>query len=183
MNSDDLTVVARAGADRVVECAGAMTDVTLDALGSADPAGGGLIYEWTGGFGSAGGAAPVVSLPLGAVDRRAGLLRVMGKGRKERIVPLGEPSLESLDVYLEEGRPLLARRAKASVDEVFLSRRGAAMTRQNFFQRLRGIARRAGMLPHLFHIFVFESFLGGGHGDAVLMFLVFPEYSASVVGG
>jgi integrase/recombinase XerD len=108
-----------------------------------------------------------VGLTLGAIDRRAGLLRVVGKGNKERIVPLGEPALESLDVYLEEGRPLLARAARRSVDATFLSRRGSAMSRQNFFQRLRAIARRAGIpservSPHVLrHAFATDLLEGG----------------------
>jgi integrase/recombinase XerD len=73
----------------------------------------------------------LVSLPLGAVDRRGGLLRVLGKGRRERLVPLGEPALESLDRYLEEARPSLLQGRRAT-DAVFLTRRGRAMTRQNF---------------------------------------------------
>ena len=113
----------------------------------------------------------LVSLALGAVDRRAGLVRVMGKGRKERIVPLGEPALESLDVYLEQGRPMLA--GTAHVEEVFLSRRGTAMTRQNFFLRLRGIARRAGIpsdrvSPHVLrHAFATDLLEGGADLRAV----------------
>ena len=115
----------------------------------------------------------LVGLVLGAVDRRAGLLRVLGKGRKERIVPLGEPALASLDVYLEEGRPLLARKATGRVEAVFLSRRGTAMTRQNFFQRLRGIARRAGIpservSPHVLrHAFATDLLEGGADLRAV----------------
>ncbi len=115
----------------------------------------------------------LVSLVLGAVDRRAGLVRVMGKGRKERIVPLGEPALESLGVYLEQSRPMLARTAPARVEEVFLSRRGTAMTRQNFFQRLRGIARRAGIpsdrvSPHVLrHAFATDLLEGGADLRAV----------------
>ena len=88
-------------------------------------------------------ASELVGLPLGAVDRQAGLVRVMGKGRRERIVPLGAPALAALDRYLEAGRPVLARGARRGSDAVFLSRRGAAMTRQNFFTRLRGLARAA----------------------------------------
>jgi integrase/recombinase XerD len=103
----------------------------------------------------------LVSLPLSGLDRRAGWLRVRGKGRKERIVPVGEPALEALDAYLEVARPELAKGARAQLakgaqaqlaraaarasDAVFLSRRGTAMTRQNFFLRLRELARRAGI--------------------------------------
>jgi integrase/recombinase XerD len=94
----------------------------------------------------------LVGLPLSGVDRRAGLVRVRGKGGRERIVPLGEPALAALETWLAEGRPSLARRARgsgrrAATDTVFLSSRGTAMTRQNFFVRLRSLALRAGLEP------------------------------------
>lgn len=89
----------------------------------------------------------LVRLPLSGVDRRAGLLRVAGKGRRERVVPLGAPALAALDAWLAEGRPRLARDARRAGDAVFLSQRGAPMTRQNFFARLRRLALAAGISP------------------------------------
>jgi integrase/recombinase XerD len=79
----------------------------------------------------------LVALPRSALDARAGVLRVYGKGRRERLVPVGEPALDAIAHYLEAGRPALARGAKRPAEALFLSRRGAAMTRQNFFARLR----------------------------------------------
>ena len=120
----------------------------------------------------------LVGLPLAAIDRRAGMLRVVGKGGRTRIVPLGEPALAALEVWLAEGRPALARRrpegapARAS-DAVFLSRRGTAMTRQNFFTRLRALARRAGIAservsPHVLrHSFATDLLEGGADLRAV----------------
>jgi integrase/recombinase XerD len=129
----------------------------------------------------------LVGLVLGALDRRAGLLRVVGKGNKERIVPLGEPALESLDVYLEEARPLLARSARRACDAVFLSRRGAAMTRQNFFQRLRAAARRAGIpsdrvSPHVLrHAFATDLLEGGADLRAVQSMLGHADLSTTQI--
>ena len=110
-------------------------------------------------------------LPLAALDRRRGLLRVLGTGRRERLIPLGEPALAALDLYLAGARPALARKArktgKAGGDAVFLSNRGAAMTRQNFFTRLRDLARQAGIAsgrvsPHaLRHAFATDLLEGG----------------------
>jgi integrase/recombinase XerD len=115
----------------------------------------------------------LVGLRLGSVDRRSGVIRVIGKGRKERIVPLGTPALDALDEYLESARPALAKGQSADCDAVFLSRRGGAMTRQNFFLRIRGIARQAGIAsdrvsPHVLrHAFATDLLEGGADLRAV----------------
>ena len=115
----------------------------------------------------------LVSLPLSALNRRAGLVRVIGKGGKERLVPLGEPALAALDVWLAEGRPALAGDGSRAGDGVFLSKRGAPMTRQNFFVRLRGLARVAGIpservSPHVLrHAFATDLLEGGADLRAV----------------
>jgi integrase/recombinase XerD len=109
----------------------------------------------------------LVELPLGALDRRAGLVRVRGKGGRERIVPLGEPALAALDAWLADGRPQWARRARRGSEAVFLTARGAPMTRQNFFARLRQLALRAGIdrarvSPHVLrHSFATDLLEGG----------------------
>ncbi len=109
----------------------------------------------------------LVTLPLSGVDRRAGVIRVRGKGRRERLVPLGAPSLEALDAWLAEGRPRFARTDRRAGDAVFLSQRGTAMTRQNFFTRVRAIAIAAGVpaasvSPHVFrHAFATDLLEGG----------------------
>lgn len=115
----------------------------------------------------------LVALSLGALDKRAGLLRVRGKGGRERIVPLGEPALAALDAWLAEGRPLWARRSGRGCDAVFLTARGTAMTRQNFFARLRILAVRAGIpsdrvSPHVLrHSFATDLLEGGADLRAV----------------
>lgn len=115
----------------------------------------------------------LVELPLAALDRRAGLLRVRGKGGRERIVPLGEPALAALDAWLAEARPVWARRSGRGCDAVFLTARGSAMTRQNFFARLRMFARRAGLpservSPHVLrHSFATDLLEGGADLRAV----------------
>lgn len=115
----------------------------------------------------------LVELPRSALDARAGLVRVFGKGRRERIVPLGEPALAAVARYLEAGRPELARGARRPSEALFLSRRGAAMTRQNFFERLRGYAVRAGLprervSPHVLrHAFATDLLEGGADLRAV----------------
>jgi integrase/recombinase XerD len=129
----------------------------------------------------------LVSLPLSALDRRGGWLRVRGKGRKERMVPLGEPALEALDAYLEQARPVLARAAARPGEAVFLSRRGRAMTRQNFFLRLRELARRAGIpsdrvSPHVLrHAFATDLLEGGADLRAVQTLLGHADLSTTQI--
>jgi len=129
----------------------------------------------------------LISLPLGGYEHRSGLLRVLGKGRKERIVPVGTPAVETLNAYLESGRPALAKAADDRCDAVFLSRRGTAMTRQNFFLRLRGIARQAGMpservSPHVLrHAFATDLLEGGADLRAVQSMLGHADLSTTQV--
>ncbi len=129
----------------------------------------------------------LVSLPLAGLDRRAGLLRVMGKGRRERIVPLGAPALEALDAYLEEGRPRLCAASATRDDRVFLSRRGRAMTRQNFFVRLRKLARVAGIpsdrvSPHVLrHAFATDLLEGGADLRSVQTLLGHADLSTTQI--
>jgi integrase/recombinase XerD len=127
----------------------------------------------------------LVSLPLGGLDLRRGVLRVVGKGQRERLVPLGEPALDALSAYLEEGRPRLLGRERS--EAVFLSQRGAAMTRQNFFVRLRGIALKAGVptdrvSPHVLrHAFATHLLDGGADLRAVQAMLGHADLSTTQI--
>ncbi|BCX82311.1 integrase/recombinase XerD [Methylomarinovum caldicuralii] len=77
------------------------------------------------------------------MDLQQGLVRVFGKGSKERLVPLGEEALAWLVRYLQEGRPLILR--GRSAEAVFVTHRGGAMTRQAFWQLIKRYARKAGI--------------------------------------
>lgn len=124
-------------------------------------------------YGSGLRVSELVSLSLSAVDRRAGLLRILGKGSKERLVPVGEVALEALDEYLELGRPVLMPRSAPECDAVYVTRRGRTMTRQNFFTRIRALARQAGIpadrvSPHVLrHAFATDLLEGGADLRAV----------------
>lgn len=89
----------------------------------------------------------LVSLPLANVDAEVGLVKVRGKGSKERIVPIGERALLLVGRYLAEVRPQHDpdRRSRA----LFVSRLGGPMTRQNFWQRLVKWAAAAGFTGNL----------------------------------
>ncbi len=77
------------------------------------------------------------------LDLVAGCLRTMGKGSKERIVPIGMVARNVLEDYLLNSRPVLAKRQK--VEELFLTRRVKAMTRQGFWKLLKGYVRQCGI--------------------------------------
>jgi integrase/recombinase XerD len=85
----------------------------------------------------------LVSLPLAAVDVEVGVLRIRGKGDKDRLVPIGDLALELTIRYRREARPL--HDPDGSRPEVFLNRRGTPMTRQNFWQRLKVYGTSAGI--------------------------------------
>jgi integrase/recombinase XerD len=92
----------------------------------------------------------LVRLKLVEVSFDMGVVRVFGKGSKERLVPLGEEALDWLARYLTEGRPALLR--KRASDYVFVTGRGAPMTRQAFWHliRRRAVAALPGksLSPH-----------------------------------
>jgi len=129
----------------------------------------------------------LVTLPLGALDPRAGVLRVFGKGRRERLVPLGEPALAAVETYLERARPVLLRGGSKTTDAIFLSRRGGPMTRQNFFTRVRGLARIAGIpservSPHVFrHAFATDLLEGGADLRSVQAMLGHADLSTTQI--
>jgi integrase/recombinase XerD len=129
----------------------------------------------------------LVGLPRSALDARAGLLRVTGKGRRERIVPIGEPALEAVARYVESGRGALAKRAKRPSEALFLSQRGTAMTRQNFFERLRAYAVKAGLpkgrvSPHVLrHAFATDLLEGGADLRAVQAMLGHADLATTQV--
>ncbi len=85
----------------------------------------------------------LVGLRLGDPDLEVGIVRVLGKGSKERLVPLGEVAATSLRAYLSRGRPALARGAASPV--LFLGRHGRGISRQMFWQILKRRARAAGI--------------------------------------
>jgi integrase/recombinase XerD len=83
----------------------------------------------------------LVRLKLAEVGADTGVLRIFGKGAKERLVPLGEEALAWLARYVDEARPALLKRRSSAF--VFVTGRGAPMTRQAFWHLLRKRAARA----------------------------------------
>ncbi|MBX9903981.1 MAG: site-specific tyrosine recombinase XerD [Burkholderiales bacterium] len=85
----------------------------------------------------------LVTLKVPQVSRDMGVVRVMGKGSKERLVPLGEEALSWIERYLKEARPALL--GKKTSDALFVTTRAAVMTRQAFWHLLKRYALQAGL--------------------------------------
>lgn len=89
----------------------------------------------------------LVHLKLSEVSLDMGVLRVMGKGSKERLVPLGEQAMDSIQNYLNTARAALL--AQRQSDALFVTARGAAMTRQMFWYLIKRYAVAGGVRKHL----------------------------------
>ena len=87
----------------------------------------------------------LIGLTLGQVGLDAGVVRVIGKGNKERLVPLGDEAVDWLKRYLAKARPELAGTTKRQ--HVFLTRRQGPPTRQAFWALIKRYALRAGIAP------------------------------------
>ena len=106
----------------------------------------------------------LVGLDVGDADLKEGLIRCRGKGGKERLVPLHQQAVSSLEEYLQEHRPQL--RPKPQQAALFVSRRGERLTRQGLWLILKGYAQKAGVqtpiTPHtLRHTFATHLLRGG----------------------
>ena len=89
-----------------------------------------------------------VALDRQSVDLENRLVRCLGKGSKERVVPIGREAAEALRRYLSRGRPYLDRRHR---QELFLNARGGPLTRAGVFLVLRKLAAKAGLEPERIH--------------------------------
>ena len=89
----------------------------------------------------------LVALTVDEVNLRQGVIRIIGKGNKERLVPLGEEAVDWLIRYMRHGRPQLLKARPC--DALFPGNRPAAMTRQTFWHRIKHYAVRAGIRKHL----------------------------------
>jgi integrase/recombinase XerD len=138
-------------------------------------------------YGSGLRVSELVGLPLSGFDIRAGLLRVVGKGNKERVVPVGESASAAIQAYLREGRPRLLGDHPDRDRAIFLSRRRSSMTRQNFFLMLRKLARVAGIpqervSPHVLrHAFATDLLEGGADLRSIQAMLGHSDLSTTQI--
>ncbi|MFW6060870.1 MAG: site-specific tyrosine recombinase [Phycisphaeraceae bacterium] len=109
-------------------------------------------------------ATELAEMPTGAIHAGLGVARVIGKGNRERIVPVGKPALAAVQRYEQELRPRLVREDKPT-DRLFVSRSGSPITRVVVWQIVRRHAERAGLTgihPHLLrHSFATHLLAGG----------------------
>jgi integrase/recombinase XerD len=89
-----------------------------------------------------------VGLERGAIDLENRVVRAVGKGDKERLVPLGREAVEAVRRYVGRGRPYLDKRHRP---ELFLNAQGGALTRAGAFLVLRRLAAKAGLDPERVH--------------------------------
>lgn len=109
-------------------------------------------------------ASEAAELTCDQVHFSLGVTRVIGKGNKERIVPVGKPALDALQRYLDDLRPDLLRDDKPT-NNVFLSRTGSELTRVVIWQVVKRHAKRAGLTgiyPHMLRHSFATHLLSGG---------------------
>ncbi|MCE2917971.1 MAG: site-specific tyrosine recombinase XerD [Rubrivivax sp.] len=141
-------------------------------------------------YGSGLRVSELVAMPLVQLNLTDGVVRVLGKGSRERLVPFGDEAQAWLRRWLAEARPVLAGPADAGgrvgSAALFVSQRGEAMTRQRFWGIVKAQARRAGIAvplsPHtLRHAFATHLLNHGADLRAVQMLLGHADISTTTI--
>ena len=126
----------------------------------------------------------LTGLKLQNVNLEAGFVRMMGKGSKERVVPMGEKAVEAVRAFIAEGRPALLGRRTSS--HLFVNTRGRPLTRQGFWKLIKRYGRAAGIrgsiTPHgLRHAFATHLLEGGADLRAVQIMLGHEDISTTQI--
>lgn len=108
----------------------------------------------------------LLELNLERLDMESLIVRVVGKGSRERVLPLGGASAAALEAWLAHGRPSMLRKGKPAPPTIFINQRGGRLSRMGFWKILKGHARAAGverdLHPHtLRHSFATHMLEGG----------------------
>ncbi|NVL91477.1 MAG: site-specific tyrosine recombinase XerD [Desulfobacterales bacterium] len=126
----------------------------------------------------------LIGLRMTNINLEAGYIRTMGKGAKERIIPMGTKAIDSLKEYLANSRPSLLKRGE--FPHVFLNSRGRPMTRQGLWKIIRNYALKAGIArtvtPHtLRHSFATHLLEGGADLRSVQIMLGHADISTTQI--
>jgi len=126
----------------------------------------------------------LATLTLNRVNRQMGFLVTVGKGRKERIVPVGQSALGWLGRYIEQARPVFLK--KRTSNALFLNRSGERFTRQGLWKLIKKYARMAGLErkvhPHTFrHSFATHLLEGGADLRSVQVMLGHADISTTQI--
>jgi integrase/recombinase XerD len=126
----------------------------------------------------------LVSLKTYHLGMNEGVLRIMGKGNKERLVPFGQVARESINTYLAEGRPVIL--GGQQTEDLFVTARGSAMSRVMFWMLVKKYARVAGihspLSPHtLRHAFATHLLNHGADLRAVQLLLGHADISTTTI--
>ena len=121
---------------------------------------------------------------LSDLDQNMGFVRVVGKGNKHRLVPVGKAALQAVERYLSSGRPRLLKNRPSPY--LFVTNRGGAMTRQAFWKLLGAYGKKAGMFrdltPHVLrHTFATHLLEGGADLRSVQTMLGHADISTTQI--
>ena len=124
----------------------------------------------------------LVTLKISDVNFNAGFLKVMGKGSKERVVPINSRALNKIKKYIKELRPSILKNRRS--DYLFVTVRGGAMTRQRFWQTIKKCGKQIGieLSPHtLRHCFATHLLEGGADLRSVQKMLGHSDISTTQI--
>ncbi len=126
----------------------------------------------------------LLNLKIADINREAGFVKVLGKGSKERIVPIGMYAKKSIEEYIKKSRPKLIKEKTSPY--IFVARAGTPLTRQGFWKIIKKYAKQAGITkkitPHTFrHSFATHLLEGGADLRAVQKMLGHADISTTQI--